>query len=196
MANDRICGNNVIMVSGPKHCGKTTLVEQFVAFAAGQGLCMAGILAKGLWRDNLRTGFDLINLSSGHCTPLARRRDQLHPQHRLIFDFLPDGMQAGLEALAADACRAADMVVVDEVGRLEARGQGWAPCINALLTLDKPLIILVVRLNCIQQIGDLFAICGAPVIDAGKSGAFDQLFDTARRIRPAKFSFSRPQPLF
>ena len=192
MASDCIFGNNVIMVSGPKHCGKTTLVEKFVAFAAGQGLRMAGILAKGLWKDNLRTGFDLINLSSGYRTPLARRRDQLHPQHRLIFDFLADGMQAGLEALSLDACRPADIVVVDEVGRLEARGQGWAPCLSTLLTLDKPLIILVVRLNCIQRIGDLFAIPGAPVIDAGKSGAFDQLFDAAQRILPSRLGFPHP----
>ena len=181
MENDNASGGNVILVSGPRHYGKTTLVESFLASIAGQGLSIAGILAKGLWENDLRAGFDLVNLADGHSTPLARRRNEPHPQHGMLFDFLTTGFQAGLEALSLEACRQADIVVVDEVGRLEARGEGWAPCVKALLTLDKPLIILIVRLDRIQQISDRFGLSGAPMIDVRDKEAFSRLRNAANR---------------
>lgn len=180
--NARAAGNHVILVSGDKHCGKTTLVEKYLASAAGQGLRIAGILARGLWKDNCRAGFDLVNLSDGNTTPLARRRPHPDPQHHLIFDFLDTGMRAGARALAPRQCRQADIVVVDEVGRLEARGEGWASHIKALLPLDKPLFIMIVRWDCMQRICDLFGFHGAPVIDARKPHAFDHLRAAADRM--------------
>jgi nucleoside-triphosphatase THEP1 len=167
--------HRVILVTGPKHSGKTTLVETLITSLAGKGLHLAGILSRGLWKDNLREGFDLVDLSSGRRTPLARRRSHPHPQHRMMFDFFDSGFRAGLDALSPDACRQADIVVVDELGRLEARGEGWTPPLKALLTLDKPLFILIVRLDGMPQIGDRFGLHGAPVVDVRNARALDQL---------------------
>jgi nucleoside-triphosphatase THEP1 len=165
----------VILVSGPKHSGKTTLVETGIASLAGRGLRIAGILAKGLWKDGLRAGFDLVNLSNGRCTPLARRRDHPHPEHRMMFDFFDAGFRAGVEAMSLDACRQADIVVVDELGRLEAGGRGWTPCVNALLALEGPLLVLVVRLDRLPQIRDRFGLHDASAIDVRDPAAADRL---------------------
>lgn len=175
-------GNSVILVSGGKHCGKTTLVADFIASVSGQGLRIAGILARGLWRDNLRSGFDLVNLSDGSACPLARRRDHPDPHHHLMFDFLEAGVRAGAQALDPRLCGRADMVVVDEVGKLEARGDGWAPHIKALLAIGPPLFILIVRLDCMQRIRDRFGFHDAPVIDALQPYAIDHLRDAAERV--------------
>ena len=177
-------GNHVILVTGGKHCGKTTLVEVFLASVAGQDLRIAGILARGLWHDHLRSGFDLVNLSDGTTTPLARRRRRPDPQHRMMFDFLDTGLRAGARALDPLLCRQADMVVVDEVGRLEAGGGGWAPHIQALLTLDKPLFILIVRLDCMPRICDRFGLYDPPVIYADTPHALDQLREAVARVFP------------
>ena len=131
------CGNPVILVTGSKHCGKTTLVADFIASVSGQGLRIAGILARGFWKDNLRAGFDLVNLSDGSMHALARRRSHPDPNHHLMFDFLDAGIRAGRQALAPRVCRRADIVVVDEVGKLEARGDGWARNIEVLLSIEK-----------------------------------------------------------
>ena len=48
-------------------------------------------------------------------------------------------MQAGRLALSARRCGHADLVIVDEVGKLEARHEGWAPQLKELLELDIPL---------------------------------------------------------
>ena len=178
----RAVGNSVILVTGGKHCGKTTLVADFIKSVSGQGLRIAGILATGLWRDNLRAGFDLVDLSDGRTCPLARRRHHPDPHHHLMFDFLEAGIRAGARALAPRQCRGADMVVVDEVGKLEARGDGWAPHIKALLTIDPPLFILIVRLDCLPRICDRFGVHDAPVIDATQPHAPDHLRAAAERV--------------
>ena len=162
-----------ILVSGPKPSGKTTLVETVIATLAGRELRIAGILAQGLWRDGLRAGFDLINLASGQRVPLARRRNDPHSQHGRIFDFFESGFRAGAEAL--DTCRRANLVVVDEIGRLEARGEGWASRLRELLTLEGPLLILVARLDCIPRIRDRFGFHDTPVIDVRDPDALDRL---------------------
>jgi hypothetical protein len=64
-------GDSVILVTGGKHRGKTTLGADFIAAVSGKELRIAGILARGLWKDNLRSGFDLVNLSDGSTCPLA-----------------------------------------------------------------------------------------------------------------------------
>lgn len=165
----------VVLVSGPKHSGKTALVENVIASPAVQGLRVAGILAKGLWREGLRAGFDLLDLASGRCVPLARRRSAPHPAHGMMFDFFDAGFLAGAEALSLDVCRAADVVVVDEIGRLEARGEGWAPHLRQLLTLDGPLLILVARLDCLPRIRERFGLHDVPVIDVRDPGALVRL---------------------
>ena len=175
-------GNSVILVTGGKHCGKTTLVADFIASVSGRGLRIAGILARGLWRDNLRAGFDLVDLSDGSICRLARRRHHPDPHHHLMFDFLETGMRAGTQALDPRRCRRADMVVVDEVGKLEARGDGWATHINALLAIDPPLFILIVRLDCMQRIRDRFGFHGVPVIDARQPQALVHLRAAAERV--------------
>jgi nucleoside-triphosphatase THEP1 len=165
----------VILVTGPKHSGKTSMVENLITPLAGQGLRIAGILAKGLWKDGLRAGFDLIHLANGRRTPSARRRDYPHPAHRMMFDFFDSGFQAGAAALCVDACRAADLVVVDEIGRLEAGGRGWTPHLRELLILEGPMLILVALLDCLSQIRDRFGLHDAPAIDARDPGASDRL---------------------
>jgi nucleoside-triphosphatase len=171
----RVKAPRVILVSGPKHSGKTTLVETVVASLAVRQVHIAGILAKGLWKDGRRAGFDLVNLATGRRVPLARRRSAPHPVHGMMFDFFDSGFKAGADALSLDVCRRADLVVVDEIGRLEAGGEGWAPHLEALLTLDGPLLILVARLDGMPRIRDRFGLHDAPLIDVRDPGALDQL---------------------
>ena len=105
----------------------------------------------------------------------------------MIFDFFDKGMRAGAQALDCNACRQADIIVVDELGRLEARGEGWAPQVNALLALRKPVFIFIVRLDCLQKICDLFGFNNPPVIYAREPDAFDHLRAAAERGLPSVF---------
>jgi nucleoside-triphosphatase THEP1 len=171
----RRTAHRVILVSGPRHSGKTSLVEALLASLRGKRLRIAGILAKGLWQDKLRSGFDLVNLADGSRTPLARRRREPHPRHGMMFDFFEAGLQAGRGALDPGRCRGADLVVVDELGRLEAGGGGWTPSVKVLLARTAPVFILIVQLDSLERIIHLLGICDPVVIDVRETDALGQL---------------------
>ena len=75
METPQTTSRKMIFITGDLHIGKTTLVTRFVKNQSIGELRIAGILAKGLWKDGLRQGFDLLDLSTGQITPLARRRE-------------------------------------------------------------------------------------------------------------------------
>lgn len=169
-----------ILVTGDKHMGKTSLVTRFVETMAGNDLRIRGILARGLWKNNLREGFDLVDLSNGTTTPLARRMAEPDPVRNTVFNFFDAGMTFGAQALSLTRCRDADIVVVDEVGKLEARGDGWAKQIDQLRPLKKPLFIWVVRMDSLEKICKRFGLDNPPVVTLNEPDPLDRLQTLAR----------------
>lgn len=170
---------STILVTGGKHLGKTTLVARFIEAMAEKDLRICGILAKGLWKKNLREGFDLVDLSDGSTTPLARR--MAHPVRHTGFEFFEAGMTFGARALSPERCRHADIVVVDEVGKLEARGDGWAEHIDRLRPLEKPLFVWVVRMESLEKICRRFGLDNPPIVRISESAPLARLETLARK---------------
>ncbi|MFH1154574.1 MAG: nucleoside-triphosphatase [Pseudomonadota bacterium] len=139
-----------IIITGNIHSGKTTLAETLVTALTRSGIRAAGILARGLWKNNLREGFDLVNLTSGTVTPLARRSEGTETGTPYLF--FQAGIDEGFRALSMDLCRTAGIILIDEIGPLELRGLGWAPCLTPLLTLKDTLHIWVVRDRLLDQV--------------------------------------------
>ncbi|WP_462324191.1 nucleoside-triphosphatase [Desulfoplanes sp.] len=131
-----------IILTGAPQEGKSTLLAECLDRLSG--IRTAGILAKGLWKNDLREGFDLIDLATGQSTPLARR-NLLAAPGTIPFTFFKKGMEAGNRALDPARCKNADVICVDEVGRLEMTNKGWAPRLSPLLQLDHPAHLWVVR---------------------------------------------------
>ena len=165
----------VIMVTGFKHTGKTTLVERFITSMDGKGVRISGILARGSWKNDLRDGFDLVDLSDGSSVPLARRLKHPDSNSRVIFEFFEAGMEAGARALAPDRNRESDIVIVDEVGKLEAVGEGWAFHIRELLELRRPIYIWVVRTDFLGKIRKAFDLRSSTVVSIEESDALEHL---------------------
>ena len=110
---------------GPKHSGKSTAARQLIDRAVAEDLSVAGILAPSVYRDGILTGFDLVDLSTGRRAPLARLARNRSPRAGR-FAFLPETLKQGNAALGLSVCATASLIVVDEFGPLELRGQGLA----------------------------------------------------------------------
>ena len=65
---------------------------------------------------------------------------------------------AGLKALDPDNNRDSHVIVIDEAGPLELRGEGWAGRISELLKLNEWQIILVVRKSLVDEVIRKFGI--------------------------------------
>ena len=88
------------------------------------------------------------------------------------FEFLPEGLTLGKTALEQAVTAAHQLVIVDEVGRLELRGHGWASQLDRLAD-RRGFTLFTVRRELATQV-------------AGRWGALSQAqFDVARGVDAA-----------
>ena len=178
-------GPRIILVAGNTQSGKSSLIEGLIPVLKQRELKLAGILAKGLWESNLRSGFILIDLKCGKSVPLARRVIN-DGRNTVPFEFFSSGIKTGRRALSVESCAGADIIVVDEVGRLEIAGMGWAPFLTPLLSLKDAVHIWVVRTGLVDDVCRIWNLDQPPQVRADEPNASDRLLnlmlETRRKI--------------
>jgi len=168
-----------IIITGGVQSGKSTLAAELVQFLNSQRVSLAGILAQGLWQDNQRQGFDLIDLKSGAKYPLARRRPELENslgnRGEIPFQFFEQGLAAGFRALDMEACRNSSVIMVDEVGKLELFGEGWASLLEPLLLIKSAVHIWIVREGLVKKVVRTWYLESAEIIHVEDEDSFAKL---------------------
>lgn len=164
----------MILITGPPHSGKSSLIAELLQRLRPLGWRTAGILAEGHWSDGRRSGFTLVDLSDGRRTPLSERIVDSGPGD-FPYAFAPEGIAAGRRALTGKRCAGADLLGVDEVGSLELQGEGWADLLVPLLALPGPVQIWVVQSAWLPAVCRKWQLSPLRIIAATESGALADL---------------------
>jgi len=141
----------VYIITGGLGAGKTSLAAALARLLRESGKKPAGILAEGSWENGVRSGFALVDVSTGRKIPLCSRGAEGKTRAG-EFGFFEEGLAAGRAALAADRAAGAAAIFLDEVGFLELEGGGWAPQLAALLGEDGPPLVLAARDYLLERI--------------------------------------------
>jgi len=130
------------IITGGRGSGKTTLLTGAIARLRSTGLRVAGILSPGVLKEGQRHGFDVVDLRTGAREVLSRRDGD--PSWVAIgsYRFSPRGLMFGRSVLDGRNLVDAEVVAIDEVGRLELQGEGWAPCLDALDASTRTLLVV------------------------------------------------------
>lgn len=147
---DKAPGCRAHIIAGAQGSGKSTLAADLAQALRERGVKVGGVSAPGLWAAGERDGFDVRDLAGGNSVPLCRKSGPDSWTSQGPFRFSPQGLELGRKALAA-AAAAADVIIVDEVGPLELRGEGWAPELDVLARRGKPMA-WVVRESLVQEV--------------------------------------------
>lgn len=164
----------MILLTGDKQAGKTRFILELAEQTRRHGLRVAGIASPGLWKNGMRSGFELLEMDTGRRHLLSMRVPGLRPIP-FMFDAL--ALESGKKALSANRCRRADLILVDEVGPLELRGGGWGPCLRELRQLSAPLQIWVVRRSLAEKVQAHFQL-KAQCWDIGQHTGMSGLLET------------------
>jgi nucleoside-triphosphatase len=137
----------LILLTGGRGAGKTTLCRQLVDLARRGGWRIAGVLSPPVFDNEVKIGIDVEDLSSGERRRLARLPQKCDPENVLRtggWVFEVGGLNWGGEVLGK--VKDCDLLLVDELGPLELlRGQGWQSGLAALDGGTYRLALAVIR---------------------------------------------------
>lgn len=141
----------IALLSGPIGVGKTTIAHRVVGLARQQGLVCGGVLAPAIKdRQGRKVGIWGINLRTGQRRTLARTDRDLGGPTVGIYSFdgeaLAWAVQVVEQVLAPSTTPPCDLVIVDEIGKLELwQGMGLTPLLPQLGEAKGPWVLVLVR---------------------------------------------------
>jgi nucleoside-triphosphatase THEP1 len=146
----------VLLLTGERSSGKTTICLRVAEAALGAGLPVSGIASRGLCRGGRRVGLEAVDLASGAAWPLASLLERLDGPAIGPYSFSAAGLERALGVLERGAEMERGLLIVDEVGPLELeRGEGFArllPRLRALPHQPCPDLLLVVRPSLVAEL--------------------------------------------
>ncbi len=154
----------IIILSGPVHGGKTTLIQKSLSRWALRGLRFGGFLSVAVRAAGGAAGYDFVGLKDSRRLPFLRRTGEPKWERIGPYYFVPETLEAARSLiLAADP---AEALIVDEVGPLELAQGGLWPALRETIFNPQRKTLLVAREEILE---DLFRLLGTPsplIIDA------------------------------
>ncbi|CCZ22442.1 nucleoside-triphosphatase THEP1 [Acetobacter sp. CAG:977] len=126
----------IIAVCGEKRSGKTTKALNLVQQIKEAGLKIGGILQPSFGDPVNPNGYDVMDAETGERKILAIKSNRA--QNGCKFDFNQSAWEWANERIL-DARKNADILVVDEIGKMEACGKGHLPALTAPLKNESAL---------------------------------------------------------
>jgi len=129
----------VIIVTGAIGIGKTTVCRKIIEIVRNRGYTCGGILTY----KAADKGIIIEDIQSGEKETLASINNVYHGARTAKYFFNPKGIDFGIQAV--DKGTSAAILVVDEIGHLELRAEGFAKVLE-LIKADKVKdCVLVIR---------------------------------------------------
>jgi len=183
-----------LVLTGRIGIGKTTVLEKAVRALEKKGKRVAGILTHETVEDGKRSGFEVIDVESGEHRVLARmsaggRRNAVsYPTGKdgkiktlsSHYDFVQGGFDfadAVYERLLSKSPQ--DLIVVDELGLFESRGEGFQNAVGLIRKTNRPPMAVIVRKDILDRILPMFP--GNPRVLEVNEKNRDRLPDTVEK---------------
>ncbi|KPK81193.1 MAG: hypothetical protein AMS27_15675 [Bacteroides sp. SM23_62_1] len=142
----------IFIITGHTGSGKTTFLQNLVETIMKEGYSVTGFLAPLSLSDSQNQSYEIQNIETRKCIPLASRKAISGWIKTGGFYFNPEAINAGNNILRIPAILNSDLIIVDEVGPFELDDKIWAHSISRLLSLPDITMILVVRIKLVQNV--------------------------------------------
>ncbi len=184
------------MLTGPVHSGKTSLLKRLVNDLKRRGVRVDGFLSLAAFRKGETAGYDLFDLKTEKAMPFLRKTGKKTWPKIGPYFIIPLALDRATQKILG--CDRKDVLVVDEVGPLEIRGEGIWPALSMALKKPSLRLLLVVRHSVLR---DLLALIGpyrVDIVDINENRSSSALLRTiinwTRNIRETREKTQKETP--
>lgn len=169
----------VFIVTGAIDSGKSTFVKELILLLKQKGIPVAGFYSEKLMRSGKLCGYDLINVKTGERivflkTESTEKSDIIENKnidlncchnHKYRFIINAAAIEKGVLWLDHGSTAGNDLIVIDEVGKWELKGNAWARSLDQLLSKSESDLLLVVRDEFLDAVSSKWGLEEAVIID-------------------------------
>lgn len=129
-----------MIVTGAPGVGKTTALLRVAQALKERGMKVGGIVSRELKSNNIRIGFEFIDLATNDRNVLASTTGS-GPRVGKYFVNIT-GCRFAAERLT-NAIRNSDIIICDEAGPMELKSKDFTDSIKNLLSIDKKVVVVI-----------------------------------------------------
>lgn len=129
-----------IGITGLPGAGKTHALLKVIEMLEAEEMKVGGMITEPIIEDNKRLGFYVIDWQTKRKAVLASTDIKSKVMVGKFGVDLSVLEEIGVEAIKK-ACEAADVVVIDEVGKMEVESEKFVEAVKGALEIEKPLLL-------------------------------------------------------
>jgi nucleoside-triphosphatase len=129
-----------IILTGPPGVGKTTIVMDVAQKLKERGIKVGGVVSREVRTNNVRTGFEFIDLDTNDRGVLASVTENGPRVGKYFVNLI--GCRFAAERLK-NALINSDVIVCDEIGPMELKSKDFIDAASNLLRTDGKVIVVI-----------------------------------------------------
>jgi len=133
----------LLILTGPVHSGKTSLLDSLSRDAERKSAPFQGYLSPAVWEEGIHIGYDLLFLFDRRSVPFLRKKGPPTWQSVGPYSATPEALEAAQGVIRAGA--SVPLLIVDEVGPLELEGKGVWPALEEIFVRPPEKMLLTIR---------------------------------------------------
>ncbi|MDD4745984.1 MAG: nucleoside-triphosphatase [Salinivirgaceae bacterium] len=165
LITDNTLRPKIFIISGNINEGKTTFVKALIERFKKSETPIFGLYSEKQICNNSLEGYDIVSIPENVTAPFLRIKQTSESLNYGRFSIINDGLEYGREILRKAGTGSANIIIVDEIGKMEIENIGWAKEMENLINEQDKHLILTIRAKFVDAIIEKWKITNHTIFE-------------------------------
>ncbi len=149
---------SVTIVTGEVAEGKTSILIDLILRLKKKKMNIGGVYSPRIIENGQTVGYKLVSVETGEQLNYLKMKQDKNSAGIGRFEIDYTAIDWGNQTLSVENVKDKDIIIIDEVGKLELNNNGWKNSLENLLNLPDLHIVLSIRREYVQRVVENFGI--------------------------------------